>query len=100
MRIEPNVQISARLIPGNVYFSNGSIDTLQSQEFQKFTKTSLCSTTFRQIDDVVEIEESMEIENVTFFDRIKWIALGFFYKIFAPKTEKIIRAELDNLPTK
>jgi hypothetical protein len=100
LEIKKNAKIVAKLSPGNVYFNNGAINHLESDDFKKITKTNKLRTEFKLKKGFVEIIEYLELENPNFFDKIKWPIIRPFVKFLNSKTNKKIQEELENLKNK
>lgn len=90
-------KITTKIIPGNVYYDNWSIDHLQSEDFKDNTPITIDTILFKQKQDHIEVVESAALEHATWFQGLYWKAIGYSMKLLNKKKHRQIKEEIERL---
>jgi hypothetical protein len=90
-------KITTKIIPGNVYYDNWSIDHFQSEDFKENTPITIDTILFKQKQDYIEIVESVGLEHATWFQGLYWKTIGYGMKLINKKKHRQIKEEIENV---
>ena len=93
-------QITTKIIPGNVYYDNWSVDHLQSEDFKENTPITIDNIKFRQKQGHIEVIQSSALENSSWFQTLYWKLIGYSMKLLNKKKHRQIKEAIENLSPK
>lgn len=90
-------KIVTKIIPGNIYYDNWSIDQLQSEEFKENTPITIDTIEFKSKHDCIEVIQSTKLENASWFQGVSWKLTGYTMKLMNRKKHRQIQEEIESL---